>query len=354
MKARFARALALIPLVALLTGCITYETSVEIKDDANITVSFSLGLEKSYAEMMSVTDMCESFADSSPLGTAAGKPYTTDKEIGCKWVATLTLEEFNRQDATTLTHANGEYVFTVNGSAMGDELGEVGASIDSITGFTYTVTFPGKVTVHSGSSTLSGLGNNTVTWTKTQDMIDGLSATANDTSSVADSLLPILLIVGGVVLVAGGATFAVLKVKKSKAQQAEAAQQAAYYAQAGYGQPVPSYAPQTPYGDPNAGLGAQPYGDPNAAYAAPPQAPYVDPNAAVAQPQAPYVDPNVAPVAPQAPYVDPNGQAGYPPAAQPPYVDPNAQAGYPPTPQPPYVDPNAGQYPPQAPYPPQA
>ncbi|MDR0837916.1 MAG: hypothetical protein LBM94_06955 [Propionibacteriaceae bacterium] len=320
MKAKFARALALIPLAALLTGCLTYETNVEIKDDSSIIVSISMGLEKAYADAMSVTDLCDLGESESPIGNGPGEPWTTKDTIGCKWSETLTLDAFNQGSSGRLAHGNGEYTFTMDGADMGAELSEMGASLDAITGFTFSVTFPGKVTANSGSGEVSGLGSNTVTWSKISDLTSGLSATGKDSASVTDSLLPILLIAGGVVIVAGIGIFVALKLKKSKAEKAAAAQQAAYYAQAGY-QTVPSYAPQGAYGDPNAGYGIPPQ-----------QAPYGDPNAAYGAPQ------------PQ-------------PQPQPPYVDPNAPVGYPATPAPaaqPPVAPPAEQYPPQAPYPPQS
>jgi hypothetical protein len=156
----------------------------------------------------------------------------------------------------SIVHADGEYRFAMASGEIDVSTGgqdQVTAAL--FTDFRVSVTFPGEVTSHNGSSTVEGT---TVTWTDASDLTsgEGLRATADEPGSVL-ALLPWL---GAALLVAAGVVAGVLLVNRrarATGRPAAGAPQwgpppgAGYPAQPGQGYPLqPGGYPPQPGGYP--------------------------------------------------------------------------------------------------------
>ncbi|MCL2464410.1 MAG: hypothetical protein FWF28_05005 [Micrococcales bacterium] len=317
MRKRLVIAALGLPVLALaLSGCMELTASTVIHSDDNIEMSVTIGVDKSTADLMSQSgqtltgdSLCQELTqDSSGSGLPSNvttKDVSNDQYVACQISGTTTLD----QESDTITHEDGTYQFSMS---SGDVAGADDSSLSAamFDTFEVSVTFPGAVIEHDGSSTVSGT---TVTWTDPNDLFssDGLQASGYDTASGVGGI-PLWAIIAIVVVVVAAIVVILLVVlhKRSHART---------YPQVGpqgFG-PYPGYPPAPP-----AGVAAYPSAYPSAPAAGP----------------APYPYPYPAPPAP------PAGQAAYPappmpPAGQPPYPAPPAppadQPLYPAPPMPP-------------------
>ncbi len=232
---RRAAAAALIPLLVLLSACgVTYDFKIKKDDRVDLTYIMWDSTGSGYVTEQSCSE--EGTGDNSniPEGAEITYKFTEKGEEGnptCEIKATnIPLSEF-RGD-TSITHEGSTYVFNMKKSS---EMEEYKSDVKS----TLSVTFPGKVTEHSGNSTVKG---NTVTWDNFLDEQGDLRAVGGDGSGS----MALLLVGGGVLLlVVVGAIVAVVLVNNSKKRKA--AQPAA---------PMPGPGPQP--GAPMPGPGPQP------------------------------------------------------------------------------------------------
>lgn len=164
-------ALLLVPVVAVLSGCLKMDTEIEITGLDDVNIRMLLAIEDTYASMIS-----EACAEEAQPGTTV-TPYNEDGFIGC----TIEAEGFpaDQLGATgqelSITEAEGEYTFTMGGLGGAADMSELGVEDGAITSAMFTsfrvaVTFPGQVTSNNGSSTVDG---NTVTWTDPTDLLSG-------------------------------------------------------------------------------------------------------------------------------------------------------------------------------------
>lgn len=235
-------ALALVPLVMLLSAC-GLRADITIHSDDTADMAFLM--------WDSTGTLTESDCNASDLAD-----YTSDLPGGA--TAEYTFTEHNGNPACLITasgltmgdvtdggdglvHTDGKYVFDIPMSDMSS----ASAYLEE---FTYSITFPGKVTEASGNATIDG---NTVSWDLTKET-ENLHAVAEDAGGGAGSLL--LWVVGGVVLLAAiGAVVAVVIISQKKKSQAAPAPlygQPGAQAAAGFPVPQPGQPTQTPYGQP--------------------------------------------------------------------------------------------------------
>ncbi|WP_203567528.1 LppM family (lipo)protein [Aestuariimicrobium ganziense] len=258
-----------VPLLFLFTSCMRMQANFDIKSAERVEVTMDVGLQKALAEQsgetMTKEELCEeSSTGSKPtdgLNDAKTEPYDDGTYIGCKvtgWAPAGTLSS----SGSTINLTDGVWTFQMSGdgSTGGTEASQAAAMLSD---FKVSVTFPGKVLTHNGTSTVDG---KTATWTSAKDLFtaEGLKATAEDGSGG----IPIWVwaIVGVLGLAAIGALVWYLmneRKKKAAAAQQQGMQQpwdagaAGPYGQQQYNQPQygqpgsqPS-APQPPQWDPN-------------------------------------------------------------------------------------------------------
>lgn len=259
----------LLPVLVVLTGCVRYEAAYDIKSLDEIQVTTDFGMKKAYAD--SEDKVCEDGGS----GTQSGAPtlknekresYDDGTYIGCKTTGTISASELTSSSGgVEVTLADGVYTFKVSGTQAGSA-----SSASSIDHFKFSVTFPGKVLTHNGSSTVNG---NTVTWTDPKDAFttEGLVATGEEGGVLPSggSLLWLIIgaaVVGAIVL---GVVLFLRHRKKSAAQQQGYGQQGLGdqgYGHQGYGYGHQDYSgqqSQPSYGDQsyaNQGHGDQGYG----------------------------------------------------------------------------------------------
>ncbi|HBX80433.1 MAG: hypothetical protein WAV45_11185 [Propionibacteriaceae bacterium] len=258
-------ALLFLPLVVLLAGCVKVEASFTVSSTDSVDASILLAVEDTYAS--AIKSACSSSASGTvPGGTVT--PYKENGFTGCTMTGkNLSLSSLSKSSTgSVLTHANGGYTFEF-------KPGTIGASSSSLkpetfTSFKFTVTFPGEVTSHNGSSTVSGT---TVTWTKAADLLsaEGLKATAKEgnaglpgipSAAGAGSFLMGLIpwAIGGVVLLVALVVI-LLVVRGSKKSKASAPNTGAMPGQPGPGAYAGGYPPQQAYAPQQPPAPQQPY-----------------------------------------------------------------------------------------------
>lgn len=227
---RVAAAL-LVPILVVLSGCVKYKASYEIVSEDQIKVTVDTGLDKSSEAAAGTTkeEMCAPGGESSgpTLKDEKREPYDDGTYIGCRISGTATVSQMG-EELEIRKQDDGTWLFQQMGSSDEDS-GQSAAMFDS---FEVSVTFPGKVLSHNGSSTVSG---KTVTWTNPNDLFstDGLRATGED----GGGLSAVPLVIGVLVIAAalGGFLFYNNAQKKKKAAAAAQAAQSQQWGQ-GYGQ----------------------------------------------------------------------------------------------------------------------
>jgi len=325
--------------------------NVGIKSDTDISLSMTIGIDNTYMTDIGYSDLCQALTDEGGTsglglpGNVSMTPGSSNGQSTCTMAATgMSLSDLGSDptSGTSLTHANGEYTFTMDLGGDSSDLSGAGISASDVASminpFAISVTFPGAVVSSTPQGTVSG---NTVTWSDPSVLLSStpLTAVGKDSggagvsaSGVGGLSWPIIIgIIVGVIIIAAIIIAVVMSSSRKKKAQAAAAQ--AQYAQAGYGvyPTMPQYAPQPTYGQPAA---------PDSV---PPAAPFAAPAMPVAAPMpVPQPMPAPAPVDPAAvqfPVPQPM------PAPAP--VDPQPVA-YPvvqPMPVPAPVDPAAVQFP---------
>ena len=302
--------MALLPLLLLLGGCVRLDTDIVISSRDTVDMSMLIAIQDDYAA--AVDTFCEQDGAGGTVST-----YDEGGYVGClREVTGAPLSALSDDNLDlSIVHADGEYRFAMVSTELGVSAGGDEQLIASLfTDFRVSVTFPGQVTAHNGSSTVDGT---TVTWTDASDMAsgEGLRATADESGSVL-TLLPWL---GAALLVAAGVVVGLLLLNRSKGTPASGAPQWSPPPGAGFPPPPGSGFPPPP------GSGFPPpsgAGYPSAARPPSPGAGYVP---GAGHPPAGGGYPGVS------------GQAGAPPASG--YPPPSG--GFPPPPSP---KPRVGDY----------
>lgn len=293
-------AIAALPVLVLLPGCIKMTTDITIKSEDEITVTLDLGMEESQAGTYGYTadDLCS--ADNG-FDTENGtiEPYTADGYVGCKISATGSLEEVGGEGFSLVDNI---WTFEMDGADDGTT-SELSASM--FDEFRVSVTFPGKALTASGNGEING---NTVTWSDVNDLLsaEGLVATGENTSS-----FPWVWLIVGIAalgLVGGGVAYFVTQRNKQTGQGAAGQGYPQGYQQTAPGQ---AYGAQQGYQGPPQGYQAPPQqgyqAPPQQGYQAPPQQGY----------QAPPANQGFAPQAPPAQgYQSPPPASPYPTAGE--------------------------------------
>ena len=232
-------ALALVPLVMLLSACgLRADITIHTADMAFLMWDSTGTLTESDCNASDLADY------TSELPDGATAEYTFTEHNGNP-ACLITASGLTMGDVTDsgdgLVHTDGKYVFDMPMSDMSS----ASAYLEE---FTYSITFPGKVTEASGNATIDG---NTVSWDLTKET-ENLHAVAEDAGGGTASLL--LWVVGGVVLLAAiGAVVAVVIISQKKKSQAAPAPlygQPGTQAAAGFPVPQPGQPTQAPYGQP--------------------------------------------------------------------------------------------------------
>ena len=235
-------ALALVPLVMLLSAC-GLRADITIHSDDTADMAFLMW--DSTGTLTESDCNASDLADyTSELPDGATAEYTFTEHNGNP-ACLITASGLTMGDVTDsgdgLVHTDGKYVFDMPMSDMSS----ASAYLEE---FTYSITFPGKVTEASGNATIDG---NTVSWDLTKET-ENLHAVAEDAGGGTGSLL--LWVVGGVVLLAAiGAVVAVVIIRQKKKSQAAPAPlygQPGTQAAAGFPVPQPGQPTQAPYGQP--------------------------------------------------------------------------------------------------------
>lgn len=276
-----------IPLLLLMTSCIRMTADYEIVSDEEIHLVADIGMRNSAAKEMGseMPDFCDQDGFDVDEGGKA-EPYADEGDdgyTGCRISGTASLADMN-EGGTSITFVDDVWTFHMEGQESGGQE----LSADMFSDFRISVTFPGKVLTHNGSSTLEGT---TVTWTNPSDMFtaEGLKATAENSGG---NLLWLWITLGVLGLAAIGAVI-FLVTRKKKEPEANPYPQGHPYQQ--QGQPYP---PQgQPYGQQTPPPGPPPFGQPSPP-AGPPQ--QFQPGGAPTPPPPPSGPPSGPPVGPPA------------------------------------------------------
>ncbi|EGR95493.1 LppM family (lipo)protein [Cutibacterium namnetense] len=240
-RARYLLAVLLAPLV-LLSGCGKFNAGFVIKDEDHIDVAVAFGVLKSGTngdgsdqskKLIKRLRGCSGLTppSASLRGKVKAKPFDDGTYAGCTITGTVTAADIaarsprpssgvNPSAGSPRGHKAGVPVdiafddetirFHFDGSDLSDSVPGVDPSdisdMAGIKDFKVSVTFPGTVLSHSGSSKVDG---NTATWTDVNDLLSTGGLTA---SGKSQSGLPGWVWVVGalVVLAIGGAVAAVI------------------------------------------------------------------------------------------------------------------------------------------------
>lgn len=193
-----------IPLLLVLTSCIRMTMDIDIDSPERIDVKADIGMQNAAAKEMGgeLPDFCEEAGLSGELDGATTEPYSDDGDAGytgCRVEGTNTLAEMSSSGGPGLKLEDGIWTFEMEG---GDADAE-GMSANMVSDFRISVTFPGEVLTHNGTSTVEGT---TVTWSNASDLLssEGLHATARD-SGGAGGLTWLWIVLGVLALAAIGA-----------------------------------------------------------------------------------------------------------------------------------------------------
>lgn len=176
-----------IPLLLVLTSCIRMTMDIDIDSPERIDVKADIGMQNAAAKEMGgeLPDFCEEAGLSGELDGATTEPYSDEGDAGytgCRVEGTNTLAEMSSSGGPGLKLEDGIWTFEMEG---GDADAE-GMSANMVSDFRISVTFPGEVLTHNGTSTVEGT---TVTWSNASDLLssEGLHATARDSGGAGAS-----------------------------------------------------------------------------------------------------------------------------------------------------------------------
>ncbi|MCL2467294.1 MAG: hypothetical protein FWF02_14605 [Micrococcales bacterium] len=221
-----------------LSSCMKMEVDIDIKSEEDIRTLMVFGMERTAAEQMSDSgqemtpeSLCAQTDTQVPLGSGDADviDVSDDTYIACRVSGTATLADMSDR----LTHADDKYTFVWISDNPDDDSGTMAATSSMFDSFRVSVTFPGKVLEHNGSSTVKGT---TVTWTDPADMYgaEGLRAVGRDTSSSSGVPWLVFAGIGALALVVLAVVLALVLRGKGKKNPAAV-------------QPYPQAPPQGPY-----------------------------------------------------------------------------------------------------------
>lgn len=208
----------MLPLVLLLSGCLKMDTNFKISADDRVTGSMLLAIQQQYAGL--IRDTCDpKTAGQGTLPEGTITPYTDGGYVGCTITFSGPTSAFNDSKDLIIRHQDGQYLFFMVNRPSDTASGMSGTPETSrlmFDSFRVSVTFPGQVTSHSGSSTVQGT---TVTWTDPMDMVsgDGLKATSQEASALQAALPWAMEIGAGLLLVGLVAVVVVIGVRRRRA-----------------------------------------------------------------------------------------------------------------------------------------
>ncbi|WCC79468.1 hypothetical protein O6R08_08070 [Cutibacterium equinum] len=259
-SARYLVALLMAPLL-LLSGCGKFNAGFIITDEDHVTMTMTIGVLKSSLDKIPA-DEAEIFTNGridcselektdefkeSAAGILTVKSFDDGKYVGCTMMGTGTVSELTGQPSSSpssgesaaarseddegdgpvfITFKGNKVRFLLDGSAVLDIISDFDSSglagSAGISDFKISVTFPGKVLSHSGSSKVDG---KTVTWTDVRDLSSssGLEASGERRSGFPGWAWMVLVVV---VVAVGGAIAAVVTSKKKDGRQPGAPYQA--------------------------------------------------------------------------------------------------------------------------------
>lgn len=208
-----------LPLLLVLAGCVRLSADLTINSDETLAIKMDMGINK---EKLAASGSGQTFtekdckSDNMPLGSKSTF-YDENGYVGCRIEGRVGISELKQTDGLAVTHANGLYTF--HWGSGSSSAGQAGAAM--FEQFKVSVSFPGQVTEHNGSSTVSG---NTVTWNSATDLFstEGLKASGKDSGGLP--IIPIVIGLVGLLLVGALVAFFVLRSKKAKANAAAAQQ----------------------------------------------------------------------------------------------------------------------------------
>ena len=169
----------MVPLVVLLSSCVRVQSNYEILGDDEISMSVDIGVQNKYIEDedREDPDLCASNG-LVQTETLTVEQYVEDGEdgyTGCRQVGTARISD--KPENALFALDDDVWTFHMEGG-QGEQM-----KPETFTDFSVSVTFPGRVMTHSGSSIVDGT---TVTWSDPKDYADGdgLTATASNSASL--------------------------------------------------------------------------------------------------------------------------------------------------------------------------
>ena len=218
--------LLLAPLL-LLSGCMKFNASYDIKDEEHVNANLTIAVSKSMAEMSGQNtggELKECEQVMSAFGVtdkAATKRYEDDEYIGCTIVGEDSAKNIGTRDSgVAITFTDDEVRFRMGQEIFSPETSGQEITPEMLSDFKVSVTFPGTVTQHSGSSTVDG---NTVTWTSAKELMSsGITATSERSSSALAWWM--WLIIGVLALAVIGAVIAAVVRHRAKGSRANGSQ----------------------------------------------------------------------------------------------------------------------------------
>lgn len=231
----------LVPVLALgLSGCVRLNASAKIMGENEILLSLDYSVAIGQVPG-SAASLCT--GPTSPIPGLGWQSYTDGDYAGCRFNGLATLSRLQSAAPGMLTHENSVWTFNFSGNNS-SLLGGSPIPASLFDQFHVSVTFPGKVLTHLGSSTVSG---STVTWTDASDLANGqIQATARDTVTRAWWFIP-LLCVGGLILLTAAL---IVWRRRRRAVKASAMANQPYYATPVPGQYSGQQYPNAPYPTP--------------------------------------------------------------------------------------------------------
>ncbi len=176
---RFLTLFVALPLVLALTSCMRLKVEYTLNEDGSGYGKMDVGQEKNSFEGMgeeqfTPEEFCRDFADSPELENVV--PYDDGQFVGCQFEIPEAYGFFEEGEVQVV---GDEIHFELTAYEAGMEGADGEEVIDGAyyTEFEFSITFPGEVLTHNGSSTVAGT---TVTWTDADDFysVEGLKATA--------------------------------------------------------------------------------------------------------------------------------------------------------------------------------
>lgn len=218
--------LLLAPLL-MLSGCMKFNASYDIKDEEHVNANLTIAVSKSMAEMSGQNTggelkECEQLMSASGItDKATAKKYEDDEHIGCTIVGEDNAKNIGTRDSgVAITFTDDEVRFRMGQEIFSPETSGQEITPEMLSDFKVSVTFPGTVTQHSGSSTVNG---NTVTWTSAKELMSsGITATSERSSSALAWWM--WLIIGVLALAVIGAVIAVIVRHRAKGSRADGSQ----------------------------------------------------------------------------------------------------------------------------------